>query len=83
MILKGVSGLASSIVSQQKKEVPIYCKSEIPQKDDTLDKFIKQKSDEAREVPPKERTFGNWAAIATDFVKNTMFNPVIMTKTQL
>ena len=78
MSLMGVSSLGVGIVSTKKQEPPKWVLQEIPKKDDTVDKYIKQKADEAKEVPVGERTAKNWVALAADFVKNTLMKPTVL-----
>jgi len=79
MSLMGIANLGTAgIVSTQKKELPKWVLQEQPRKDDTVDKFIKQKADEAKEVPVGDRNAKNWAALAADFVKNTLMKPTVV-----
>ncbi len=71
----GILNVSSSIVSTQKREPSKYVLDEKPRSYDGVDKFIKQKADEAREVPLDERNAKNWLAISADFVKNVLFKP--------
>lgn len=82
MSLGLISGISAGIVSTQPKKESPYVLSERPKHDDSIDKFVKQKADEAKDVPVKERTLGNWASITADFIHNTLMKPHVLSEGQ-
>ncbi len=80
MSLGLVSSMRAGIVSTQPKKESPYVLSERPKHDDSIDKFVKQKADEAKNVPVKERTAGNWASLVADFLHNTVMKPPVLSE---